>query len=393
MNPTTDDLRSALADQVTRIPYNPRREQQIANRLRRRRRRQVAGSAATVTAVVVAAVLAVQNLPLGSGAETQGRPDGTPRPVPVERLAPQAVHTLPRKLPNGHSFMPALFADRNTLIVLGQSGGASSSQSIWRYDVRTKQATRLARVESSSSFPTAVVDNRVYWHSMPFGTDRLDIWSVSLAGGSPKRVTVKLTGGVNREGSFQLVIADGMAVTAADDAGIQQAPLSGGQSKRIPGTEGMHVVSWPWVGAAPATPGEKQPSLDLLNVRTGEWRRAGLSGEEGWLCSLSWCVNRAGQLGATERRVRPGRPILRRRDGSGTRVLPYRPVGTVDGERFLPVTLDGSADHGDAVYDIKTKKVIDLRQATRYKYMGRSDGLFFATAGDSVHIVDLGAIP
>lgn len=392
MSPTTDDLRSALAGQVSRVPSNPKREQEIANRLRRRRRIQVAGFAVTATAVMAAVILAVQNLPFVLGAETQGQLAGASKPVPIERLAPQAVHTLPRKLPNGHSYIPTLFVDRNTLIVLGQSGGGSSSQSIWRYDIRTKRATKLAQMEGPGSFPT-VVDNRVYWHSMPFGTRRLDVWSVLLAGGNPKRVTQKLTGGVKREGLFQFVVADGMAIVTADDAGIYQGPLSGGKAKRIPGTAGMHVISWPWVGALPGKPGEKQPSLDLLNVKTGEWRRAGLPSEEGWMCSLSWCINQAGQLGATELRAKPGRPILRRRDGSGARALHYRAVGTVDRERFLPVSLDGSADHGDALYDIKTKKVIDLRQATLYKYMGRSEGMFYATAGNSVHIVDLGAIP
>src|SRR5262245_6288780 len=126
MNLTTDDLRDVLAEQASRQPANLRREGEIRGRIIRRRRR-LAGSVLAAAATVAALALAAPYLgPAATRdpASRSGEPPALPSPTPVSVavVAPQAVHALPERLPNGKRYLPRVFADDHTMIVASATG-------------------------------------------------------------------------------------------------------------------------------------------------------------------------------------------------------------------------------------------------------------------------------
>lgn len=342
---------------------------------RRRRNRRVALAAAVAVAAIAA----------GTSFVVSPRPVervATPKAVrpmsgPIEKVWPDALHTIDAKLPNGRFFQPELFLDANTVLVRELEPKANEPRDIWSIDLRTNAAKLLVRVAPPAKdmilrAAPAVGDGQLAWYTIDNG--RIEIWAAPLSGGKQHWVTSQAGS------SARLDITDGHVIwSRAGAPGVFRAPLTGGTPELIPGTAKQWLAAWPWVGS----PGPMSAGFfrHLANLSTGEKAKSATS------CYVTWC------------RVGDGRSV-RRRDGSGESKLPGLPVDFPPAlDRFLSVQLmKGNTSTGQVIYDLKTGRTGDLgyrvkngRIETARMLAGRN-GLFSFTSKGKVVLVDLNAI-
>jgi hypothetical protein len=242
-------------------------------------------------------------------------------------------------------------------------------------------------------FGLAVGDGYVAWwtgHSQN-GETAAEIWSAPLrAGGRSRKITTMPAGKDADGGVDRLVIAGGKAIWSLSTfspgapAGIFTAPLTGGEPTKIPGSDGYHIVDWPWAGA-PDDRG-RSPALvafkDLRNMETGE-RRTAKVGPGRWTCGLTWCV-----------RPNPSSMTLVRRDGSDGRLLPGdgRPMlSGVALDRFVLVPREETIQ----LYDLSSGRLADLgapRMPRSFRVFMPGDRLYLMDRADGSFVVDLTAI-
>jgi hypothetical protein len=404
---TSDDLRILLHDEafIGTPPSNPERTGQIECRIARRRRRlrvQVAGVAVAVLAVAGLSAVASRGVfgggdPAVSGTATAIplRKVALPPAVPIEKLWPQAVTKLPPKLPNGRTYSTRAFVDDHTLLVT-TSSSFEKTDAVWLYDTDTRRLRLVTQITTPSKATTfasdfAVGDGRVAWWTARKEKNATvaEIWSAPLAGGGPHRVATMRAGKDEDGGVERLVIADGKAIwslaTFSPGArdGIFEAPLTGGGPTKIPGTDGYHIVDWPWIG----TPDGRDNSTDLVafkelrNVQTGQ-RRTAKVGPGRWICDLTWC----GSL--TSRGM-----ALVRRDGSNGRILPgaWAVTAQIALDRFVAISQLRSVQ----LYDLSSGRLADLgpaRQPGSFHIIEPGSRLYSIDRADGYLIVNLAAI-
>ncbi|TKK80687.1 hypothetical protein FDA94_35780 [Herbidospora galbida] len=335
-------------------------------RARRPRRWWKALAAFVTTGALVATGVAVTS--------PGGRPVEKPDPSPaIEKVFPRAVHSVPRLMPDGRMYDVVAMIDRGHALI--RTGEGDRTDGLWSLDLATGRPTRLVEV----STPKGTVIS--FW-SAAVGEGRIAWWTSRRVKGKMTTTffTAPVTGGEQRvlaeaPGSpLDLTISDGRLVwTRGGTGGAYEVPLSGGVPKAIKGTEGMHMVQWPWVG----TPAFRQQKLaivhgEIVNALTGERRTT-----SGWTapaqCSVTWCMSR---------------DRIGRRDGTGARVVP---------EMFLadPPALDRFVlprSPGGGLIDLATGRNIGLRADDNPVLDYRMKVLTYEKGGRLI-IVDLAAIP
>ncbi|MFI6515016.1 hypothetical protein ACIBF1_05580 [Spirillospora sp. NPDC050679] len=361
----TDDLRAVLKNAAGHAPP-PGRDllERVESRYRGRRRRRMAG-AATMAVVVGATGVLGASLLLGGDGYGKPRPASkptagplkptTPGPVvQLEKTAPQAFRTLPKRLPNGQDFHPDQMLEDGT--VLGTTWSSFElTDRIWVYDLAKNKAravtdVTMPRGQKWFANDLTTADGQVVW-TMTYhgdkssfeepGFEKLELWTAPLAGGAARKVTSitaaqkPLDQGTST--SDELALDGGEAVWATT-AGVLTVPLTGGKPRLLPGTKGYQILSWPWIG----TPGRgtKGPKVgevmfkELRNVRTGERRTATTARFNGaWTCGLVWCFG--GMASGVTYHGTQGQRI-QRRDGKEGRVLPESDVKLMfSGQTFL----------------------------------------------------------
>lgn len=377
MTPLEESLATEFRQAAEHAPLlTPDLRARVEHGHRRRRHRRVALAAVAAVTATVAAVAA--------GTSFSGRPAervATPQVIapmhqPIDKMWPDALHTVEAKLPNGRFFAPELFIDSNAVLVRELRPDSIEPRDIWSIDLRTNAAKRLVRITPSPGttiLRTALAtgDGQVAWYAT--GNGRIDIWTAPIAGGQQRKVTSQAT--VPRYEGVDLAITDGDAVwSRAGAGGIFRAPLTGGKPEPIPGTAKQWIVSWPWAGSPEGS------FKHLVNLATGEKRDA--TGNAN--CRLSWCT--------------VDHDTVRMRDGSNERTLPGGIVSFPPAlDRFLPVMLAKST--GEVLYDLKTGRMGDLGYRPRNgmietaRMFSGANGLFSFFAGkDKVVIVDLKVI-
>ncbi|MFE3454482.1 hypothetical protein ACFXJ8_36715 [Nonomuraea sp. NPDC059194] len=409
------ELETLLSDSLSRAagraPAAPHDLlQRVAAARRRRRRGTAAAGAAAVALVTMAGFLVTTSISDGAPREAAASSTGLGQARPLKKVWPGAVHTIPLTLPNGRPYHTERFLDPDTLLVRTLKGGhADRSDGLWAYNVKTRAASRLVAVKTpkgtvgSWSF-TAMGEGQLVWWTLRRDGDRrvVDIWAAPVKGGAQREVT-SFHGAPGRAEIDAFEVADGKVVwSLGRDGGVYEARLAGGASKKIAGTEGLHLMRWPWA-AAFQFPRKKHfdrpPYGELVNVLTGERRAAPATqsqqaqseqaqsqqaqSQQPWDCGITWCVS--GDKART-------------RDGSRERDLPGYPFGNLPAmDRFLVVTkMDGARFKGMVLYDLETGKSGDLgiKRNRDGSFSSptldhRAPAMFAYELGDKMVVVDL----
>ncbi|MER6173081.1 hypothetical protein [Streptosporangium sp. NPDC001681] len=404
---------ATAADQVPRrTPYEL--SEVVGARYRRRRARPAALLAA-VAVLVVAGGAGAAVRALGARAVPEpavnatGTPGPTPRPEPepaeklpprIERVWPRALHKIPAKLPDGREYHPQLLLDDRTLLVMtGVSDG--TRQFLWTYDLASGRPTRIAEIpptRGSAIFADGVAaggGNIVWWASYkkPGGQRVARIWTVPTGGGRPRQVTDVQLENVMKQGHIRaLAVVGSDVVFSRESGGVYRVPLRGGEPRAVPGTEGRHLLQWPWVGrhTKHTDPSKLVAFSELFNVETRKRRDAVVRPGESFVrCGVNLCSGTMPPEGELPRR------FVRDRDGSRERALPRNvQLGDDPGlERFFKLI----NQKGVALYDMVTGRSADLgirpaKDGSTEIPDGGLDRLMTYRIGDRMHVVDLAAI-
>ena len=417
-------------------PRQPGLVDAVEARFRARRRRVhsvVAGVAAF--AVIGGSALAVgmwesgskSTLPPSTATELRvPAAKGAVKKPPIAEVWPEAYYTLASKLEDGRKFHPvSLFGDDKMLVTVDAS--FENASELWVIDLSTRNAQRLVELPEPEKNPkmyasdfTVGSDHVVWWEAYQEGDETFTrIWKARLEGGEPQLVTTVrgLFGGALDK---LTVAGDSIYFSSHRSGGIHQVPLDGGEAKLVEGTEGYHIVSWPWIG----TPGEWDANgmkctntddkevceptavgaqvrvyAELWNLETDERRTVSLPDPnlEDVTCGVTYCYGRQDM-----------KTVVFTRDGRDQKVLVEEGMVKYRGmppalDRF--VTTFGRADH-DVLHDLKTGKQANLVYysqledeiqkgaivVTGYRHLQDRLLVFEIEESESYAILDLGAI-
>ncbi|GAB3423463.1 hypothetical protein [Flindersiella endophytica] len=376
---------------------------QIGERGRRRRRNQVRTVVACGTAIVTVGVvgLAVDAIRPGTFAPADGTTIET-APLPKQKqekpakktsvplaksLWPQAVHQIPRKLPDGRTIFPLTFLDADTLLITTQSS-FEKTDALVRYDLKTQATEEVAKVDSPGYANNITLsDGWVVWSAYDEKSKQpgTEIWGVPVAGGQARRLVVAPGAGIDF-----LAVGGGEVHWSyrGNKNEVYSAPLTGdGKPRAIPGSKGYHIVSWPWIGS----PGDEQKSgpipeqqvlySTLRNVETGESRTTvDLKGL--WSCGLTWCV------GASDDKM-----YAQQRDGSGRKSTGAGAFMDLFAMRPMPLR-DRFYVDGLTISDVHTGKTGRLSHDKEEGFrIPNDDRLHYSyVKNDRYELIDLAAI-
>ncbi|WP_327085037.1 hypothetical protein OIE66_21995 [Nonomuraea sp. NBC_01738] len=349
-----DELRRVIERGSGLAPRAPRGlGAQVAARSRRRRTRAHALVAAAAVMLVAGGVGASVRL-VGGDPQPATPPLPAPTasatttaqaiPDPLEQVWPDAVWTMPAKLPGGRAFQPRIFLDDRT-ILLETWSSFEKADGVYAYDLETGDTRKITTIRTPKGvFASyyATDGKRLFWQTIESKGTRF--WSVPLSGGRPSPV-----GPLVKGGSDELAVDGDKLAWSVSDGGVFTMPLTGGPPTPVPGAERLHILRWPWAG----TPGDYTPDnetsfAELLNTETGEKSVALVRpGERNVRCGVTHCVGMVGRAW-----------FYRLRDGSQERPLEQSAGLGLAFDRFTTIML---ADmQGQALVDLFTGRSADL---------------------------------
>jgi hypothetical protein len=362
----------------------------------RRRRRGLIAAGVAVCAVAAASgtvVAAIQrggdnppttNDPAASASATP-TPPPDPNRVPdwvslpaVREVWPNAVRSLPGRLPDGAYYLVEAMLPGNRYLVLTWSdnppGFKLSRPAI--FDPAADTLTVLAEMNGPHDFVigVGVVGDRAVWvnHVLRANLTTVEeVWSAPLAGGPAQKIAT-----VEGQGSFTIagdyVMWDRWGTpdrnNQATSPGIYRLPATGGQPQLIPDTRNF-ILSRQYSGFGGAAAVAARGSLtggeliDLITGRRFSWTLSPDAPTDAASTNYVHC----GTVGCTGRWGTPStgdRAIVQRLDGSGYLDLGYGDVGPAGEGRFVlyrfrhdPANSDPSTPTGDgrlAIWDRTT---------------------------------------
>ncbi|QKW35515.1 hypothetical protein HUT06_16960 [Actinomadura sp. NAK00032] len=401
-------LRGALATAAREAPaVRPGLLETVeaAHRGRRRRRVSAAALAAAVllggTGAVGAAVRSGDGPPpvAAPGALKPLSAADLGTPVKVRERWPDAVRSVPGRLPDGQTLHPVALLDGDVLV--GETWASLQlPDQLWSYDLgsgRAKLITDLVAPRGTKIYPSDFTVARgqvVWWQSYRAdGRDTAEVWGAPLAGGAARKIT-----GLPGNGVSTLLIDGDTVVMGMGDA-VYRAPLAGGAPVKVTGSDGFEIVSWPWIGPASRKTGLGGITFkSLRNVVTGERRDARLAPFKGaWSCGVTWCVGGPAS-GVTYHRDLKG--AVQRRDGKAGRLLPGDPGGAVPEliyGRYIPYVPDVPAKKKThLLYDVESGALLDTGIRRTNEAMGSPrndrDPQHFFTTKSGTMLLDLSKI-
>ncbi|MEV0612593.1 hypothetical protein AB0I81_04645 [Nonomuraea sp. NPDC050404] len=357
---------------------------------RRRRRRSRAVLAAAAVVLVAGGTLAVVRGGDTITAVTATRPLSPKPPASVEEVWPQAVKKIPVKGPGGLTWQPITLIDDQTLLLVTSTAKVGRAAALYAYGLDDGTSREIATMPDPDRYGYAgnfaVRAGRVAWGTL--GKGRVHLWSAPLDGGKTETIgSQSLPAGDDGSGIDVLEITNGKVVFSFYAGGVFSVPLGGGTVTPVTGDAGMHLLTWPWIGA-PGRGGEPHGTVyaQITNVETGEKRSAVTKqGEDLDECGVTICV------GTTEE----GKGFFRHRDGSAHKLAPslvFQPRSPSQDRFYVSTFGDGAG-----LYDLDTGESGDLglRQEGQFMSLPSQDDtgrLLSYTLGDRLHVIDLAKI-
>ncbi|GGK93818.1 hypothetical protein Ppa06_62030 [Planomonospora parontospora subsp. parontospora] len=376
------DLARALATAAENAPRPAGDLLEAVQRRRARRTRRRVQSALAVAAVIAVAVggtalargvlsnrggegpILVDAPVTASPGDTAAPRDPEPssREVPGEEIRPAAevwpaaVSVIPAKTADGWRYRPVTALSATELLLTAESSFEKAGR-LEVYDTAAGRSTVLTEMPGPAGvkgyYVQAVEPGAEYvawWGETPNNGDRwADFWVAPRSGGTARRVG-EVTGDlaeVERIG----VTADAV-VWSVKGGGVHRLPLTGGAPERIAGTDGLHLLSWPWavdMETGPEAGGGDENQTRRVNLETGEV--IGLSppeGAQGLRCGPVWCFGQVGEGSFVQRADGSDHEVLRENVDHGgwpligDRFGLFRAPAGPGGEGYVPVA---------AVYD------------------------------------------
>ncbi|MFI7105371.1 TolB family protein [Nonomuraea sp. NPDC050227] len=380
-----DDLAEALRAAADRAPEPSRLLGGVAARRRRRRRRRTQGLAA---ATAVAAVIAAVTLTTGNGREEATRPAAAPQVVPLERAWPQAVTTMPAQGPDGWRRFPLTAFDATRVLVA--AGPREDTFRLFEvYDTVTRTFRELAGLTVPPGMrtylpqPPAFDGTNLAWYVKALrddGTPVREIWTAPLAGGAPRRVAAMTGEHLRIE---RIAVNGDRIIWSEGGGGVWWMPLAGGEAPRlIPGSEGLHLIRWPWATDADDSQKVQTKVVDLsgapYTVRVVAPRDVVTL-----RCGPFWCWGAQG-----------GRSYLQRADGTGA--IEPRGLGLAPRLADYPA-LDRFAVSDGEVYDLATGALVTFERVGIWWGDDRSAEpstiVYWVVSGKEYRLLNLAAVP
>ncbi|GGP02618.1 hypothetical protein LDL08_13165 [Nonomuraea glycinis] len=406
---TEDDLITALRGGADDAPM-PDLIAGVARLRRRRGRRRthllaaaaVIAVASTGTAVTLRGGEVAPAHPAVTTSASVAPPSGGPiAPAPAKistvRAAdiwPEALFTMPAKNADGWRYRP-ITALSATEVLLSAESSFERAGRFEIYDSSSGKSRVVTEVPKNPDLEgyitqTAAVDGRTMaWFSFgqqADGTPVRDIWTAPLAGGQARLVTTRTGPDADID---EIAVNGDRVIWSLAQGGVWEVPSTGGTPRRLPGSDGLHLIRWPWAGDVGSGPGDRERGqtkvVDLTNGFVSEV--AAQKDVTGLRCAPFWCVGRAKSGG-----------FVQRIDGTGslrTRKLvhigPLTPYPILD--RFLWT--------GSSVYDMRTGRLATIDNPSTWYGSGTSSEpstiLYWgASKGDNpdkFRVLNLAAVP
>ncbi|MFG1947401.1 hypothetical protein [Nonomuraea sp. NPDC048826] len=329
----------------------------VAARRRARRRGQrlrVALAAAAAVVLVAGGTTAVL-----SDRDEQARPAVTrsaePVAVPVAEVWPEAVFTMPGTAVDGRDYLP-ITALGPTEILVGAPAPAGGLDRLEAFDTGTRTFRTIGDMPKPKvpgyGFRDVKAGEKhiVWWGESPDAGDDAfaNFWHVPRTGGETQHIA-HLTGEFAQVDGFDIV--GDHIVFSIEQGGVYRLPLTGGEPRKIDGTDGLHLTSWPLAAAYPT--GEPHAQERTVDLETGRSVEASApSGAQAFVCGSRWCAGTSDD-GAFRQRL----------DGSDRRPLPagleLLAFRGLLADRFVFGRLS-SGTITTAVYDLDTGKFAGL---------------------------------
>ncbi|MFD1541525.1 hypothetical protein [Nonomuraea guangzhouensis] len=282
------------------------------------------------------------------------RPQTQATGTPVEKLWPQALFQMPAKNADGWPYQP-IIAINATEVLLGAGPSPEKAGKIEVYDTKIGKSRVVTEIPTTPGlkqpFQAAVSTDgtNVVWYTSGRKDGALagELWWAPLAGGKAKRA-VTLTGAA---ADIDAVGTDGKSIVwSMGKGGVYRKSFTGGAPHRVPETDGLHLIRWPWAGDAGNVFIEADRNQSkIVNLADGTVTKTVIKdGMKGLRCGRVWCRGRQG-----------GTAFVQRLNGTGFVKIPDR--GFIGGPRPYPV-LDRFLPSGENVFDLNTGKVARIKR-------------------------------
>ncbi|MCG5220295.1 hypothetical protein [Streptosporangium sp. KLBMP 9127] len=338
-------------------------------RLRSRRRFQMALAAAGVVAVIGAGTTVVTNTFTNRGDEGAMTMVETPAPAattsvpkakPAAELWPAAVSTMPAKAADGWKYRPVTALNATEILLTAESSFEKAGRlEIW--DTAAKKSTILGDMPEPEGvrgyFAQNVEagDDHIVWFGETPNDDTAwaDLWTMPRSGGSATRIG-ELTG--EAAAVDQIAVTKEHVVWSVTSGGVYRMPITGGSPEKLAGTEGLHLIDWPWAGDVQKYDDWEKNQTLLVNVETGERLTPQVpDGVKGLRCSPEWCTGRAGEDMVVQRVDGSERTTLRETAGDQSAVRSGRFIQIPSG--VYDLTTGQAAEIGATSEDGKVSSV------------------------------------
>ncbi|SEG76697.1 hypothetical protein SAMN05444920_104408 [Nonomuraea solani] len=335
----------------------------VAGRRRARRIRRRAGMALAAAAVVVAGGMTV-TLP-----DEEPVVAASPQIRPVADVWPRAVVKV-----WGRDLHPVTALSATEVLLI------TGKRRLEVYDSATGRTRALGDLPypKKDYHPQRLDVGAKYiaWFGQTSREDWADFWIMPREGGKAERV------GEVAADVEQIGLTDDAIVWSVMGGGVYRMPLTGGTPERLPGTDGLHLTTWPW---AQRHDGPGTNATRIVNLETGRATDVAVpAGAEMLQCHVQWCT---GLLGS--------HVFAQRADGSERRQLPGPLLQDgfwwLLGDRYARFRVNAPGQNV-VLYDLSTGTMAELGDAVSSMVTTAPPSTVYWKEGDEYTIVNLMAV-